>query len=120
MLQCTFGDAPVPITITPENMVNISNQPAATFMDNIVGKNLKPFGMCKSLANPTVASATTAAQGVLTPMPCVPVTPAPWATGSPTVMINKKLALNSTSKLNCTWLGVISITFAGQATVNVP
>jgi hypothetical protein len=36
------------------------------------------------------------------------------------VMINKKPALNSTSKLNCTWVGVISIAYPGQATVNVP
>jgi hypothetical protein len=35
-------------------------------------------------------------------------------------MAGKKFVLNSTSKLMCTWLGVISVTFAGQATVNVP
>ena len=31
--------------------------------------NIMPFGVCASLANPTTASATSAAMGVLTPYP---------------------------------------------------
>lgn len=120
MLQCSFGVAPGTKTVTPENIVLTGNQPAATIMDNIPMKNIMPFGMCQSLANPQVAAATTAAQGVLTPQPCIPVTASPWAPGSPTVMIKNKPALNSNSKLMCNWAGVISITMAGQMTVNVP
>ena len=106
--------------VTPENRVNAGKQPAATIMDNIPMKNIMPFGMCQSLANPQVAAATTAASGVLTPQPCIPVIPAPWAPGSPTVLIGNKPALNNSSQCMCTWAGVITITQAGQFTVNVP
>jgi hypothetical protein len=82
--------------------------------------NVMMFGMCKAPTNPAVIAATAAASGVFTQAPCVPATASPWVPGSPTVMIGGKAALNSTSKLMCTWLGVISVNFAGQATVNVP
>jgi len=118
--QCSFGAAPSTLMVTPENKVMVNNMPAATIMDNVPMKNVMPFGMCSSTANPTVISATAAAQGVLTPMPCVPVTTAPWVPGSVTVMIAGKPALNNSCKLMCQWGGVISINVAGQATTNVP
>src|SRR6201991_2122577 len=105
-LQCTFGAAPSTLVVLPANRV-LTGPPAATIMDNAPLVNIMPFGMCSSLANPTVAAATTAALGVLTPMPCVPVTPAPWAPGSPTVLLANMPALNDTSKLMCTWGGAI-------------
>lgn len=120
MLMCSFGVAPSTMLVTPENMVNASNVPAATIMDNIPMKNIMPFGMCTTQSNPAVAAATAAALGTPTPAPCVPVTTAPWAPGAATVMIANKPALNSTSKLMCTWGGVISINFAGQVMTNVP
>jgi hypothetical protein len=76
--------------------------------------------MCSSLSNPTVAAATTAALGVLTPMPCVPVTPAPWVPGAPTVLLGNFPTLDNASKLMCTWAGVITFADAGQMTVDVP
>ena len=82
--------------------------------------NILPFGMCNSIANRTVASATAAAMGVLTPMPCIPVTVAPWVPGSPTVLIGNMPALNNNSKLMCTWAGVIQITNPGQTQTQVP
>ena len=94
--------------------------PAANIMDNKPMVNIPPFGMCMSMANPTVASATAAALGVLTPMPCVPVTAAPWVPGCPTVLIYNFPALNDSSKCMCTWGGVISINMPGQFTVQVP
>lgn len=93
MLACSFGAAPGTMIVTPENMTNAGKQPAATIMDNIPMKNIMPFGMCMSLANPQVAAATSAALGVLTPQPCIPVTTAPWVPGSLTVMIKNKPAL---------------------------
>jgi hypothetical protein len=120
MLQCSFGTAPGTMIVTPENLTNANKQPAATIMDNIPMKNIMPFAMCTSLANPQVAAATAAALGVLTPQPCIPVTTSPWVPGAPTVLISKKPALNNSSKLMCNWAGVISITNPGQFTVNVP
>jgi hypothetical protein len=57
---------------------------------------------------------------VLTPMPCVPVTPAPWVPGSATVMLGKMPALNNNCKLMCTWGGVIQVTVPGQVTEMIP
>lgn len=117
---CTFGAAPSTLIVTPEKRVLTSSQPAATIMDNIPMKNVMPFAMCMSPSNPTVAAATTAALGVLTPMPCIPVTTAPWAPGSPTVLEGGIPVLNNTSKLMCMWGGVISITMPGQVREMVP
>lgn len=120
MLACSFGAAPSAMGVLPINRVMTSNQPAANIMDHIPIVNIRPFGMCSSLANPTVAAATAAAMGVLTPMPCVPVTPAPWVPGAPTVMLANMPALDNTSKLMCMWAGVIQVTFPGQVTEQIP
>jgi hypothetical protein len=106
--------------VLPTNKTLTSNMPAANIMDNKPMVNVMPFGMCTSLANPTVASATSAALGVLTPMPCLPVTTAPWATGAPTVLLGNMPALNNMSKLMCNWGGVIQILNPGQFTEQVP
>ncbi len=119
-LMCSFGIAPSSLVVLPINRTNTGNQPAANIMDHIPLVNIMPFGMCTSLANPSVAAATSAALGVLTPMPCVPVTPAPWAPGAPTVMLGNQPALDNTSKLTCTWAGVISVTVPGQFTEQIP
>jgi len=119
MMMCSFGVAPSTLVILPTNMVN-ATMPAATIMDNIPFMNIPPFGMCTSMANPAVASATAAAWGVLTPMPCTPMTAAPWAPGCPTVLIANKPALNDSSKLTCTYGGMISIVFGGQVQTQIP
>ncbi|MCP5049032.1 MAG: DUF4280 domain-containing protein [bacterium] len=119
-IQCSFGVAPGTLMVLPLNKVMTSSVPAATIMDNKPMMNILPFGMCTSLANPQVAAATAAALGVLTPMPCIPVTTAPWAPGSPTVLIANNPALNNSSKLMCTWAGVIQILNPGQFQTQVP
>jgi len=119
MMMCSFGVAPSALVVLPANQTMVGGPPAANIMDNKPIVNIPPFGMCTTPSNPAVAAATAAAMGVLTPMPCVPVTPAPWAPGSPTVLIGKMPALNSTSKCMCAWGGVISITYPGQVTTNV-
>ena len=97
MLKCSMGMAPSSLIVLPLNKVMCGNQPAANIMDHVPIVNIAPFGMCQSPANPVVAAATAAALGVLTPMPCVPATSAPWAPGAPTVMIGNQPALDSTS-----------------------
>ena len=119
MMQCSMGMAPSSLIPTPK-MVMTGNMDAGNIMDNVPMMNIPPFGMCQSLANPQVAAATAAALGVLTPMPCVPATPAPWTPGAPTVMLANMPALDNTSKLMCIWAGVISFTNPGQTTEQIP
>lgn len=119
MLQCSFGAAPSSLVVLPANRT-LTTTPAATIMDHAPLVNIMPFGMCSSPANPTVAAATAAALGVLTPMPCVPATAAPWVTGAPTVLIGKMPALNNTSKLMCNWGGVIQVVNPGQTKMMIP
>ncbi len=118
-LQCSFGAAPSVFSATPK-MVKTSNMDAGNIMDHVPMLNVKPFGTCMSLANPAVASATAAAMGVLTPMPCVPATSSPWVPGAPTVLVNNMPALNNTSKLMCMWGGVIQVLMPGQTTEMIP
>jgi len=120
MLQCSFGVAPSVLTVLPVNRTLTTNMPAANIMDYVPLVNILPFGVCSSPANPVVASATAAALGVLTPMPCVPATATPWAPGSPTVLLANMPALNSTSKLICSYGGVISVILPGQFTEMIP
>ena len=116
MMQCSFGVAPSTLMVPPINRV-LATTPAANIMDNKPMMNILPFGMCQSLANPTVAAATAAALGVLTPMPCIPVTAAPWVPGCPKVLIGNMPALTNDSKCMCNWGGVIQIVSPGQFTV---
>jgi hypothetical protein len=118
-LQCSFGVAPSPLTVLPVNKV-MTGTPAANIMDHAPLVNVMPFGMCNSPSNPMVAAATAAALGVLTPMPCIPATAAPWMPGAPTVMLGNMPALNSDSKLMCNWGGVIQVVVPGQFTVMIP
>lgn len=120
MMKCSFGAAPSTLNVLPQNKTMAGGPVAANIMDNKPVVNIPPFGMCQSLANPTVAAATTAALGVLTPMPCVPVIPAPWAPGCAKMLLGNMPALNNSSKCMCTWGGVISITSAGQTKAEVP
>lgn len=120
MLKCSEGLAPSTLVVTPENCVTMEKVPAANIMDYVPMKNIMPFGMCKTLANPTVSSATSAALGVLTPMPCIPVVPAPWTPGCSTVMLGGMPALTDSCTCMCTWGGTIEITNAGTTKEDLP
>jgi hypothetical protein len=120
MLMCTMGMAPSSLVVLPTNMVLTDEVPDANIMDNIPLVNIMPFGMCISPANPMVAAATAAAMGVLTPMPCIPATVAPWVPGAPTVLLAEMPTLDETSTLMCMWAGVITIMMPGEMTVMVP
>jgi len=120
LINCSFGMAPSSLNILPINRVMIANQSVANIKDHAPMMNVLPFGMCISVSNPQVAAATSAALGVLTPQPCIPVTTAPWVPGSPTVMVGGKPALQSNCQLMCQWGGNIVVNFPAQVTVNSP
>ena len=119
-MMCTFSVTPSSLVVLPTNRVFTDMQPDANIMDHIPMLNIMPFGACMSPANPTVAAATAAALGVLTPMPCVPATPAPWAPGGITVNLGNFTTLDNISQLECIWGGVITFVDAGEETVMVP
>lgn len=119
-LMCTMGVAPSVLQVLPTNRVTCGKFLAANIMDYVPMVNIQSFGMCICPANPVVAAATAAALGVLTPMPCVPNTVAPWVTGSPTVTLGGMPILNNTSTCQCAWGGTISIVMPGQVQTTVP
>lgn len=119
LLKCSFGLAPSSLVVLPINRELVCSQPAANIMDFKPMMNILPFGMCQSLANPTVAAATAAALGVLTPMPCIPVT-TPWTPGCPTVLVANMPALNDSSVCMCAYAGVIQVNMPGQMTTMIP
>jgi hypothetical protein len=115
-----MGAAPSALVVLPLNRVMSGNQPAANIMDHKPLVNIMPFGVCRSLAYPATAAATAAAMGALTPMPCMPATPAPWVPGSVTVMVGNQPALNNTCKLMCVFGGVIQVVAPGQVSEMIP
>ena len=119
-LMCPMGMATSKLMVLPKNQVLTDGKPAANIMDNIPFVNILPFGNCMSLANPATAAATASALGVLTPMPCIPVIPAPWTPGSPTVTLAFMPALNKSSMLTCAYGGVITVVVEGQMTHAIP
>src|SRR5689334_21217048 len=116
MMMCTMGMAPSSLVVLPVGKFTFTDQmPDANIMDHIPMTNIMPFGMCISPANPTVAAATAAALGVLTPMPCIPNTPAPWVPGAvaPPVLLGNQPSLDNISMLTCIWGGMITFTTPG-------
>jgi hypothetical protein len=113
-LQCDQGLAPSSLNVLPVNGTVGDEKPVATVNDFAPMVNIAPFGMCRAMANPQVATATAAAQGVLTPQPCIPVTTGPWTPGSSIVTINGQAALTSDSRCMCSWTGNITITSPGN------
>jgi hypothetical protein len=84
MLKCSEGSGSSTLSVLPAAGTGSDEKPAATILDSKPLVNIAPFGMCKSLANPLVASATAAAMGMLTLQPWVgDVTIYVGATGAP-------------------------------------
>jgi hypothetical protein len=112
-MKCNFGDkesclAPV------DHGVYINDKPQANIMDFKPNSNIKPFGKCRSMANPTVAAATAANKGRLKKMPCKPVITSPWIGGKTDTHIDNSPALVNKSTNMCMWCGRITITDDGQ------
>ena len=119
-VMCSFGVAPSTLVVVPDKRTLFENKPVANITDNKPFVNIPPFGVCNSLANPVTAAQTAAALGVLTPGACVPVIPAPWIPGSPTVLIGNMPALNQSSRCICAYGGIINIVNPGSAKEQVP
>ena len=113
---CIFGAAPVPLTVSSQMTVSTFNLKQATIMDN----KFPTFGMCSCPSNPAVIAATAAKLGVFSPAPCVPAIVAPWTPGVPTILVCGKPLLNNTSKLMCTYGGMIQINMTPAMTVQTP
>ena len=114
-VQCSFGTTPA--TFAASGGEVSAGGPAGVVTDVAPG-NVPPFGLCMSLANPQVASATAAASNVLTPQPCQPVL-LPWTPGSARVTIGEVPALDDSSQCSCAWGGVVTVSAAGQTAVSL-
>lgn len=117
MMKCTMGSSPAKLTVLPSRTVFLAGQPQANISDHVSMVNLAPFGVCRSLAFPPTASATAAALGTLTPMPCMHNTPAPWFPGKMDTLIKGQPALLLSSKCQCMWGGTISLINNGQVAI---
>ncbi len=112
--RCSFGTAPCNLIVLPTKQISIDNLPVATIMDHKAGLNLPTFAMCTTSANPAVAAAYGA------PMPCLPVLPAPWSSGSVEVKVKDEVVLHDISTLSCVYGGVITVEKPSQNTCEVP
>jgi Domain of unknown function (DUF4280) len=112
LLRCSMGESTAALVVPDQ--VAVATTPLATVENTIPMANIPTFGMCMSLGNPEVEAATAAAEGVLTPQPCVPATGAPWtgealnarAAGLPCVLVS--------STCQCDWGGIITVVSPDQ------
>ena len=109
-LKCSENTSPGTLSVLPVNMASGDGAEAATVNDCVPLVNIPAFGMCKTQANPQVAAATAAANGVLTPMPCIPVITGPWSPGADGATFAAQKALTKDSTCSCAWTGTIEIT----------
>lgn len=114
-MQCSFGTTPASFSASS---TDVTATTAAGVISDVGAANVPPFGLCTSVSNPQVAAATTAALGVLTPQPCLPVL-TPWTPGSSEATVDGVPALDDSSTCSCSWGGVISLSDAGQVEVTV-
>lgn len=118
-LGCSFGTTPSTLMLVPQLRFTAEGRQAANVLDCVPFENIPPFGECFSEANPEVMSATAAAGGVLTPVPCVPEIVGEWLPGEPRVRIGGQSALTQGSSCVCAWLGEISIRVPGTTRTEV-
>ncbi|MFO0628868.1 MAG: DUF4280 domain-containing protein [Polyangiales bacterium] len=107
-IRCAMGAAPSSLAVPPDRTIRVGGKRLALVTDHGPASIL-PFGMCRSLANPQVAAATTAANGVLTPQPCVPAVDLPWSPGAVRSRGAPGAVLDEDCRAQCRWGAVISI-----------
>jgi len=114
-LKCSMGDSISEFNVIhASKVVYLHGENLGNIMNNKPMLNIKACGMCQSLANPSVAAATSVAMGVLTPMPCIPNTTSPWMKGKMNVLVKGQPALMDDCKLMCACGGVIEVVDNGQ------
>jgi len=118
LLQCNFGVAPMPMIVLPEHKTLAGVLPVANINDHLPMANIPSFGLCSCLKNPEVQAATTAALGVLTPMPCMPVTTKAWESGASQLKLAGKPVVTEQSTLKCQWGGEIKVIKPAPVTAN--
>jgi hypothetical protein len=118
VLQCSMGSSSSALSVSRAD-VEADEEASGNINDYAPSKNIAPFGACRSLSNPEVASATSGAAGVLTPQPCVPVVSQAWQPGSRSVEVGGVAALHDACSCACAYGGTISVTSAGQDDVEV-
>lgn len=115
-LSCAFGTLTSNFIATSNPMVMADNMPVGTIDDGQAVVNIPPFGLCTTLSNPQVASATAAALGVLTPQPCIPQTKA-WIPSGMTVLSGGKPCLTQECQCMCLYGGTITAVNPAQKKV---
>ena len=113
-MKCTMGTNTAKLTVLPDRITYLTGKPQANISDHKSFVNLGAFGRCRSMGFPSTASATAAAQGTLTPMPCMHNTPIPWMMGKDDYIIKGQPALLKSSTCQCLWGGTISLVTDGQ------
>jgi hypothetical protein len=114
-LTCSCGSISSELKAPPNRNVFINDQAQLNVADSKPHLNIRPFGNCRSMDNPTVAEATKANNGQLRPMPCSPMIAMSWTgLGKADVMVEQDQALLSNGMTTCMYNGVIQITDDGQ------
>lgn len=112
-LKCGCSDQQSQLRVISRN-ISILGKAQANIMDFKPNINIKPFGKCSSLQNPTVASATAANRGKLKKMPCNPAVTRAWINGKQDKKVAGHPALLNKSTNMCIYGGKISIANDGQ------
>ena len=110
MLKCSQALPPgQTVLLGPPTPGSASMMPTATISMCVPMVNIATFGMCNSTTNPMVITATAAALGVHTPMPCIPVIVGVWSPGASNITIAGEPAALESSKCMCSWAGEITV-----------
>lgn len=107
-LRCSMGASPSTLMVPSDRALRLGNKRLALVSDH-GPTSVLPFGMCRSPMNPQVAAATAAANGVLTPQPCVPAVDLPWSPGAVRSRGREGAVLDASCRAQCRWGAVISI-----------
>jgi hypothetical protein len=87
ILTCSKGTQPSHLGILPDIENLLAGRPTfAKHTDTTPNVNLRPFGLCTSMANPAVGVSYAASVGALSPVPCTPVPITPWLPAPSTTM----------------------------------